>query len=458
MCTLKKIKEDKLKEACGVFGIFSSNSIPLGNIMYYGLSALQHRGQESAGIAISNGKQINCYKDMGLVSQVFNVEKLQDLKGKISIGHVRYSTTGSSDKVNAQPICEKFNEGQIAVAHNGNITNAEELKEKLKDQGAVFKTTSDSEVILKLLEMESHVEIKEKFINALKYLKGSYSLIFSIKDTLIAVRDPLGIRPLCIGKLNDNYVVSSESCALSSLKIQFIRDVNPGEMIIINNELVESVNIFNKKNYGLCSFEYIYFAREDSIIDGISVYESRINAGKKLYENHAIEGDIVVGVPDSGIPAAIGYSKTSGIPYGLGFIKNRYAVRSFILPHKNLRESMIDIKLNPLLNEVRGKKVIVIDDSIVRGTSSKKVVKILFENGAKEVHFRIASPPIKCCCHLGIDTGRNKELIAAAKSIEEIRKEIGATTLEYLSLEEFCELFDGKQNLCKGCFNGKYPQ
>lgn len=443
---------------CGVFGVFSNKNISLGNVMYYGLSALQHRGQESVGIAISDGKQITCCKAMGLVSQVFNIEELEGFKGKIAIGHVRYSTTGSSNKVNAQPICGEFNGNKIALAHNGNITNAEEIKEKLKDQGAIFETTSDSEVILKLLEMDSQVEIKDKFINVLKYIKGSYSLILSTKDTLISVRDSLGIRPLCIGKLNDKYIISSESCALSSLGIEFIREVDPGEMIIISSKSVECAKLSKRKSHGLCSFEYIYFSREDSIIDGISVYESRINAGKKLYENHSAEGDIVVGVPDSGIPAAVGYSKASGIPYGLGFIKNKYAVRSFILPHQNLRESMIDIKLNPLFNEIKGKRVIVIDDSIVRGTSSRKVVKALFKNGAKEVHFRIASPPIKYCCHLGIDIGRRKELIASCKSVEEIRKEIGATTLEYLSVEEFCDIFNKGENLCKGCFNGKYPQ
>ncbi len=454
------VKEDKLKEECGVFGIFANKNIELENLMYQGLSALQHRGQESAGVVVSNGTKIYCHKDMGLVSQVFGKSNLSHINGKIAIGHVRYSTSGDSSRKNAQPILGNSKYGKIAVAHNGNLINSDKISNVLKGEGFKFNTTADSEVILKLIEREFNIQgkyIGTHIENTLKYIQGAYSFILLTTNSLIGVRDPMGIRPLSIGKINEVYIICSETCALSSLGAEFVRDIQPGEMVIINDEGIKSIKFSNSIDSAVCAFEYIYFAREDSTIDGVNVYNSRVTAGKKLYECHPAKGDVVIGVPDSGIPAAIGYSKASGIPYGVGFVRNKYAVRSFILPDQTLRENMINIKLTPLAHEIKGKRVIVVDDSIVRGTSSKKIVAALFKNGAKEVHFRIASPPIKHCCYLGVDTPQCKELIAAYKSLEEIRKEIGADTLEYLQIEEFLKNFPFEKGLCTGCFNDKYP-
>ena len=450
--------EDKLREECGVFGVFSSEKINIGEIIYYGLYALQHRGQESAGMAVSDGSEIKCYKNTGLVSEVFNKENLTDINGKIGIGHVRYSTTGVSSSINAQPILDEFHWGKAAIAHNGNLVNTDELKEHFNKKGIGFRTTTDSEVILKLIgkHLGENTELND-IVNGIKPIKGAYSFVLLTTDSLIGVRDPFGIRPLCIGKLNKAYIICSESCALSSLGAEFVRDVEPGEVVIINKKGIESVKFSNNTNYSTCAFEYIYFAREDSIIDGIGIYKSRILTGERLFKEHPVSADIVIAVPDSGIPAAVGYSRASGIPYTIGLIKNKYLGRSFILPSRKLRENAVLLKLTALGREIEGKRVVVVDDSIVRGTTSRRIVEILRQNGAKEVHFRIASPPIKYGCDLGVNTSNKNELIAFYKGIGGMKQYIGADSLEFLTLEGLLDCINNKGKLCLGCFTGNYP-
>lgn len=451
--------EDKLREECGVFGVFSEEKINIGEIIYYGLYALQHRGQESSGIAVSDGREIKCYKDIGLVSEVFNKNNLINLRGKIGIGHVRYSTTGASSRINAQPIVKEFQWGKVAIAHNGNLVNTDELKEDLKKDGINFKTSTDSEVILELACKYFCENCEESSIaKGIKLIKGAYSFVLSTKDSLIGVRDPFGIRPLCIGSLNKAYIISSESCALSSLGAEFIRDIEPGEIVSISKNGIQSIKYSNNKKHSICAFEYIYFAREDSIIDGIGVYKTRILTGQRLFKEHPVSADIVIAVPDSGIPAAIGYSRASGIPYTVGLIKNRYSGRSFILPSKELRENVVSIKLAAVVQEIKDRRVVVVDDSIVRGTTSKKIVEVLRQAGAKEIHFRVAAPPIKYCCDLGVNISNKNELIGAYTDISEINKFIGSDSLEFLSIEGLLKCMnDNKEKLCLGCFNGKYP-
>jgi amidophosphoribosyltransferase len=430
----------------------------IGEIIYYGLSALQHRGQESAGIAISNGGELKCYKDLGLVSQVFNEEKVSNMQGEIGIGHVRYSTTGVNNRINAQPILEEFSCGKAAIAHNGNLVNTGELKENLSKDGVSFNTTTDSEVILKLIGKNLDKDIKlNTIVKGVKPVKGAYSFLMLTAHSLIGVRDPLGIRPLCIGKLKQSYIICSESCALSTLGAEFIRDVEPGEAVIVNKKGIESIKFSRGRSLRICAFEYIYFSREDSVIDGVGVYKSRVSAGERLYKEKPVEADIVIAVPESGIPAAIGYSRMSGIPYTVGFVKNRYLGRSFILPSKELRENMVSIKLTSLCAEINGKRVVVVDDSIVRGTTSRRITEVLRRSGAKEIHFRIASPPIEYCCHLGVNTSNRDELITASKGREGMKKYIGADSLEFLSLKGLSHCIDNDNNLCFGCFNGQYP-
>lgn len=451
------LEDDKLKEECGVFGIFGKEAIEAASITYYGLYALQHRGQESAGIAVAKNNEIECYKAMGLVSEVFNKNLIDTLEGNLAIGHVRYSTTGSSNVVNAQPIIGKYKLGSIAIAHNGNLVNADIIRELLEDGGCIFQTTNDSEVILNLIARGAKRGIEKAVVDAIQAIKGSYAIVILTGDKLIGVRDPNGIRPLCIGKLNDNYILCSESCALDAVGAELIRDVRPGEIVIIDENGLKSIDFSERAKHEICSFEYIYFARPDSIMDGINVYEARFKAGEILYKENPVEADVVIGVPDSGMAAAMGYAKASGIPYGIGFVKNKYVGRTFIAPSQSIREKAVAVKLNPLKTNVSGKRVVLIDDSIVRGTTSKRLVELLKKAGATEVHFRAASPVVKYPCYFGIDTPYRKELIGAQLELSMIKEEIGADSLSYLSLEGLLSSLGGVNRFCLGCFNGIYP-
>ncbi|MBU3220811.1 amidophosphoribosyltransferase [Clostridium algidicarnis] len=453
---IEEIK-DKFKEECGVFGVYSKSSLDVAKVTYYGLYALQHRGQESAGIAVSDGKNMNIHKSMGLVSEAFDEKSLSSLKGNASIGHVRYSTTGSSNIINAQPILTNCKFGSMAIAHNGNLVNAEVIKELLEDGGNIFQTSIDSEVVLSLIARAYKKGIGKAVISAVQAIKGSFAMVILTEDKLIGVRDPNGIRPLCLGKLEDSYILSSESCAFDTVGAEFVRDIRPGEIVIIGEDGIESISYSEKIKSKVCAFEYIYFARPDSVIDGISVYESRRKAGEILFEECPVEADIVVGVPDSGLAAAVGFSKASSIPFGIGFIKNRYVGRSFIAPSKEMRERIVSLKLNPLKENIKGKRVVLVDDSIVRGTTSKILVEMLRRAGAKEVHFRVSSPVVKYPCYFGIDTPYRKDLIGANLTIEEIRKEIGADSLGYISEEGVVKSFGEKEGFCLGCFSGIYP-
>ncbi len=448
---------DKFKEECGVFGIFSKEAENVADITYYGLYALQHRGQESAGIAVSNGKEIICHKSMGLVSEAFNGEDMKKLKGNSAIGHVRYSTAGSSNITNAQPIVTQYKLGSMAIAHNGNLVNADVIRELLEDGGSIFQTSIDSEVVLSLIARGAKKGIETAVFDAIQAVKGSYALVILTDDKLIGVRDTYGIRPLCIGKMGESYILCSESCALDAVGADFVRDVMPGEIVIIDKDGLRSLNKAEKTQCKTCSFEYIYFARPDSTIDGINVYESRVKVGEVLYEESPVEADIVVGVPDSGIAAAVGYARASGIPYGIGFIKNKYVGRTFIAPSQEIREKAVALKLNPLKSNVEGKRVVLIDDSIVRGTTSLKLVELLKKAGATEVHFRVASPMVKYPCYFGIDTPYRKDLIGSNLDLESIREKIGADSLEYISIKGLLKAFNHGNDFCLGCFKGIYP-
>jgi len=448
---------DKMEEECGVFGIFSNEPMDVSSITYYGLYALQHRGQESAGIAVSDGQEIKFYKEMGLVSDVFNEESLKKLSGKSAIGHVRYSTTGSSNVINAQPLVSKFKLGSIAIGHNGNLVNADIIRGLLEDGGTVFQTSIDSEVIINLIARGAKKGIEKAVVDAIQAVKGSYAIVMLTEDKLIGIRDPNGIRPLCIGKLNDAYILSSESCAFDAIGGDFVRDVKPGEIIIIDKDGIQSIDFAEKTKCETCSFEYVYFARPDSTIDGINVYSSRVKSGEILYREEPIDADVVIGVPDSGIAAAVGYSKASGIPFEIGLVKNKYIGRTFIAPSQELRERAVSVKLNALKVNIEGKRVVLIDDSIVRGTTSRRLVDILRKAGAKEVHFRVSSPIVKYPCYFGIDTASRKELIGSKLPVDEICTEIGADSLGYLSIDGLLESLGVDHGFCLGCFKGVYP-
>ena len=453
---------DKLKEECGVFGIYNNNEKELNTseIIYFGLFALQHRGQESAGIAVHNDGKIRCHKEMGLLPNIFDEFTLNSLKGDIGIGHVRYSTAGESSVENAQPLVTKNIAGNIAVAHNGNLINVEEIRSELEKMGFIFQTTIDSEIIVALLSREivKKENIEDALIEVMKTIKGAYALTIMTKDKLIAVRDPLGMRPLVIGKLRDSYVACSETSALDCIGAEFIRDVNPGEIIVIDKSGMKSIQAVKESKAASCIFEYIYFARPDSVIDGASVYDARFEAGRLLAKECKIEADIVIGVPDSGLPSAQGYAQESGIPYSEGFIKNRYIGRTFIQPSQFMRERSVKLKLNPIRNLINGKRVIMLDDSIVRGTTSKKIVDILKKAGAKEVHFLVASPPVKFSCYFGIDTPHRQNLIGNTHTTEQIKEMLGVDSLHYLSLENLIKTpVGGKLNFCTACFNSEYP-
>lgn len=456
---------DKLGEECGVFGAYDFDGADVASTIYYGLFALQHRGQESCGIAVSDtagpkGKVLSS-KDMGLLNEVFTPEILEKLKGDIGVGHVRYSTAGSSTRENAQPLVLNYVKGTLGMAHNGNLINTPELRQELAYTGAFFQTTIDSEVIAYLIARErlNSKTVEEAVGRAMKKIKGAYSLIVMSPRKLIGARDPFGFRPLCIGKRENTYVLASETCALDTIGAQFIRDVEPGEIVTISPEKgIESDRsmCLPKEQHARCVFEYIYFARPDSYIDGMSVYNSRILAGKYLAIDSPVEADLVVGVPESGNCAALGYSLQSGIPYGQAFVKNSYVGRTFIKPKQKSRESSVQVKLNALREVVAGKRIIMIDDSIVRGTTSDRIVRMLRDAGAKEVHMRVSSPPFLWPCYFGTDVPAREQLIAHNRTVEEICKIIGADSLGYLREERLEQIVEGR-SICKGCFTGKYP-
>lgn len=452
---------DKWNEECGVFGIYDMDNLDIAKLTYYGLYALQHRGQESAGIAISDSGTIMYHKDMGLVPEVFNNVIINHLKGKMAIGHVRYSTTGASLRENAQPIVVKYKNGQMALAHNGNLVNASEIRERLEEAGAIFQTTNDSEVIASLISKHriTSPNIEESIKGMMRDVRGSYALVLLTPKRLIGIRDPLGIRPLCIGMLENSYVLASETCALDAIGARFIRDVEPGEIVLIGEEGIDSLKLENVPSKSrMCVFEFVYFARPDSFIDGASVHQARIEAGKRLAIEHPADADIVIGAPDSGVTAALGFSEQSGIPFAQGLLKNRYVGRTFIQPDQGQREIGVRIKFNTLKSVIQGKKVVMIDDSIVRGTTTKRIVQMLKDAGALEVHMRVSSPPLMHPCYFGIDITSKKELVASRHTVEEIRTMIGADSLGYLSLEGLLETPVGaKCGFCNACFNGAYP-
>lgn len=454
---------DGLHEECGVFGAYDFDGEDVASTIYYGLFALQHRGQESCGIAVSdtNGPKgkVMSYKDMGLVNEVFNPENFEKLKGNIGVGHVRYSTAGSSVRENAQPLVLNYVKGTLGMAHNGNLLNAVELREELSYTGAIFQTTIDSEVIAYLIARERLKvgTVEEAVKNAMLKIKGAYSLVVMSPRKLIGARDPFGFKPLCIGKRDNTYFLSSETCALDTVGAEFVRDVLPGEVVTITSKGIESDTSLCQKNTARCIFEYIYFARPDSKIDGMGVYESRINAGRILAKTHPVDADLVVGVPESGNPAALGFSLESGIPYGNAFIKNNYVGRTFIKPKQAQRESSVKVKLNVLKEAVAGKRVVMIDDSIVRGTTSARIVSLLKNSGAKEVHVRISSPPFKHPCYFGTDIPSEDQLIATGKTVDEICKIIGADSLGYLEVDRLSEMICGGTGFCDACFTGNYP-
>ncbi len=458
-------KDDKPGEECGVFGAYNFDGEDVSSTIYYGLLALQHRGQESCGIAVSDTKgpkgKVSSYKDMGLVNEVFEAHTLDGLKGDIGVGHVRYSTAGSSVRENAQPLVLNYVKGTLGLAHNGNLINALELREKLAYTGAIFQTTIDSEVIAYCIARErlNSKSVEEAVGRAMKQILGAYSLVIMSPRKLIGARDPYGFRPLCIGKRDNTYILASESCALDTIGAEFVRDVLPGEIVTISPEygiLSDTSNCLPEDKVGRCVFEYIYFARPDSIIDGVSVYHSRIMAGKYLAMDDPVDADLVVGVPESGNCAAMGYSMQSGIPYGIAFMKNAYVGRTFIKPKQKNRESSVQVKLNPIREAVEGKRIIMIDDSIVRGTTSDRIVRMLREAGAKEVHMRVSSPPFLWPCYFGTDVPARDQLIAYNRSVEEIRRIIGSDSLGYLRQERLSQIVNRK-GICTGCFTGKYP-
>ena len=455
---------DTLHEECGVFGMYDFDGNDVASSIYYGLFALQHRGQESCGIAVSDtegpkGKVLS-RKGMGLVNEVFSVDDLEALKGNIGVGHVRYSTAGSSTRENAQPLVLNYVKGTLGLAHNGNLINALELRKELEYTGAIFQTTIDSEVIAYHIARErinTH-SVEEAIAKAARKIKGAYALVVMSPRKLIGARDPYGFKPLRIGKRDNAYVLASETCALDTIDAEFVRDVLPGEIVTITENGIHSDTsmCLPKAEEARCVFEYIYFARPDSRIDNVSVYHSRIMAGKFLAMDSPVEADIVVGVPESGNAAALGYSLQSGIPYGTAFVKNGYVGRTFIKPKQSNRESSVRVKLNVLKEAVKGKRVIMIDDSIVRGTTSDRIVHMLREAGATEVHVRISSPPFLYECFFGTDIPAREQLIAYNRTIPEICERIGADSLGYLKIERLDEIA-GNLGICRGCFNGKYP-
>ncbi|MSQ12753.1 MAG: amidophosphoribosyltransferase [Dehalococcoidia bacterium] len=449
---------EPLHEACGIVGIYAPNE-DVARLAFFGLFSLQHRGQESAGIATADGHQIFCRTEMGLVTQAFHEADLQRLPGSISIGHTRYSTTGSSTLRNAQPFVVNGAHGQLALGHNGNVINSGELRQELAlEWGCTFATSSDSEVILQMLANAPGADWGERWAYVMRRIQGAYSLVVLTPNSLMAARDPLGVRPLCLGSLNGGWVVASESCALDHIGARYVRDLAPGEVVLIDEQGLRTIHNGSDGRSAMCVFEVIYFARPDSRLEGKSTYGSRVAMGKQLAREHPVDADVVIGIPDSATAAAAGYSQESGIPYREGLVKNRYVGRTFIAPDQRIRELGVRLKFNPLPEVLSGQRVVVVDDSIVRGTTTPHVVEMLKRAGARAVHMRVCAPPIKWPCHFGVDMATRRELIAANKSIEEIRQFIGADTLGYLSLDGLYKAVGKpREGFCDACFSGKYP-
>jgi amidophosphoribosyltransferase len=457
---------------CGVVGIYGHPEA--ANLAYLGLYALQHRGQESAGIVSTEGERLRWVREMGHVGDIFTAERLGHLGGFAAIGHVRYSTAGDSSLKNAQPIAVDYAGGSVAVGHNGNLVNAVELRERLEADGSIFQTTSDTEVIVHLIARSRERTLPERTADALRQVRGAYSLVFLSESMLIAVRDPMGFRPLALGKMKDVWVVSSESCAFELIGAEFVRDLEPGEMVIIDKDGPRSVHPFSGQAAHRCIFEWVYFARPDSAIDGLSVYRARERMGRKLALEHPVPADVVIPVPDSGMAAAIGYARQSGIPYDQGLMRSHYMGRTFIEPSQQIRHFGVKLKLSPVREVLNGNRVVVVDDSIVRGTTSRKIVGMIRSAGAREVHLRISSPPTVGPCRYGIDTPTKEELIGSSHSVDEIRSFIGADSLGYLSLEGLYQSVEGQRpgptgesgvsgaranggGFCDACFSGRYP-
>lgn len=454
-----RVPFDHPKEECGVIGVFTPEG-DASRLAFFGLFALQHRGQESAGIAAANGENVVVHADMGLVTQIFREPDFYPLVGDMAIGHTRYSTSGSSELCNAQPLLVQGEHGQIAVANNGNIINALQLKEQLQDRwNCTFNSTTDTEVIAQMLAHAVGATWEERVFQCMRQLEGAYSLVIQTKDTMIAARDPLGIRPLCLGQLNGGWIVASESCALDHLGAEYLRDVEPGEVIIVDsNGLHTAIWSGGTGRRALCVFELIYFARPDSIMDGKLVHSARQQLGAQLAREHPVEADLVIGIPDSSTAAAVGYAQESGIPYSEGLIKNRYVGRTFIEPEQRLRDLGVRQKFNPLVEVIQGKRLVVVDDSIVRGTTTPHVVNLLRKAGAKEVHMRVCAPPIKHPCFMGVDMATSAELLAANNSLEEIRELVGADSLGYLTVKGLLKVVGGTDGgFCDACFTGNYP-
>ena len=454
-----RVPFDHPNEECGVIGVFTPEG-EASRLAFFGLFALQHRGQESAGIAAANGENVVVHADMGLVTQIFREPDFYPLVGDMAIGHTRYSTSGSSELCNAQPLLVEGEHGQLAVANNGNIINALQLKEQLQDEwNCTFTSTTDTEVIAQMLAHAVGATWEERVFQCMRQLEGAYSIVIQTKDTMIAARDPLGIRPLCLGKLNGGWIVASESCALDHLGAEYLREVDPGEVIIVDsNGLHTATWSGGTGRRALCVFELIYFARPDSIMDGQLVHSARQQLGAQLAKEHPVEADLVIGIPDSSTAAAVGYAQESGIPYSEGLIKNRYVGRTFIEPEQRLRDLGVRQKFNPLVEVIQGKRLVVVDDSIVRGTTTPHVVNLLRKGGAKEVHMRVCAPPIKHPCFMGVDMASREELLAANNTLEQIREIVGADSLGYLTVEGLMKVVDGTNGgFCDACFTGNYP-
>jgi len=456
------VSEDKLREECGVFGVYLDDAErDAAPLVYYGLLSLQHRGQESAGLTAVKDKVMESHRAMGLVSEVFKPDTLEKLKGPAAIGHVRYSTSGASILQNAQPFASRFKLGSIAVAHNGTLTNAEVVRELLEEAGVTFASSSDSEVIINLIARNYRKGLERALTDTIQFVKGSYALVVLTDDALVGARDPNGIRPLCLGQLEGGWILASESCAIDAVGGTFVRDIEPGEIVIISKGQVLTYTFCEKTSRAVCSFEYIYFARPDSVIDKVDVYNARVRAGMILGKESRVEADLVIGVPDSGIPAAIGYGRATGTPFGLGIVKSKYVGRTFIAPSQRQREEYVLVKHNVITGEVRDKRVVIIDDSIVRGTTSRRLAAILRAAGAREVHMRICSPPVRCPCFFGIDTPHRKDLISNGSSPEELCESLGTDSLAFISVEGLLESLgatgEDSGGYCLGCFTGEYP-
>ena len=452
------LNSDKPHEACGVFGIYAPGQ-DVARITYYGLYALQHRGQESAGIAVSDGKRIICRKGMGLVGEVFTEDILEKLQGQMALGHVRYTTAGDSIIENAEPLNFYYRDGMIAIGHNGSLTNSAELRRELEDAGVIFQSTADSELIISLIVRAGAKDLVSGILQTMERIEGSYSLVMLTEKRMFGIRDPYGMRPLCLGRMQAGYVLASESCALDTVGAQFIRDIEPGEVVIIDEHGITSLRPHKAHRKALCAFEFVYFARPDSVIDGLSVQKARYALGRQLAKEYPLDGDMVIPVPDSGVSSALSYAAERGLPFSEGLMKNRYVGRTFIRPAQAIRELGVRLKLNPIKEIVSGKRVIMIDDSIVRGTTSGKIVQMIREAGAREVHLLVSSPAVTHSCYYGIDTSSRGELIAASHCLEEIRQHIGADSLNYLSLPGLHAALAPfrPDELCDACFCGNYP-